>query len=363
MAIKSRVITASKGFTYLGIPPVAGYVDGDSVYYQADASGVFVKAMGAWQRVSGGSGASYGFIGGYNTGGGGASTNSSVDKLMFPFDSGTMSVVGLLSRSLYGGASVNSSVHGFITTGLNGGGTAQTITDRIAFPFDSGTSTVVENITNSRYYATGFNNSIYGYIACGSMPSGAPTSTVMRMDFPFNVGSGCTYQTNSMSVAQCAGFNSSTYGFTLGGTDNGGTNVSTIQRFSFPTLGTVINAGILTTTRRNIQCSGFNSSLYGFVAGGYDNTDYRSYIDRITFPFASGTSSAVGKMSTSKSNTMCFNSTQHGYMVGSSGLSPTGVDRLTFPFDSGTSSLMGYTSGTRYLGGATDGTDFVTQFI
>jgi hypothetical protein len=38
------------------------------------------------------------------------------------------------------------------------------------------------------------------------------------------------------------------------------------------------------------------------------------------------------------------------------------IDRITFPFDSGTSSNVGSMSGTRYNNAGCDGTDFVTLF-
>ena len=55
----------------------------------------------------------------------------------------------------------------------------------------------------------------------------------------------------------------------------------------------------------------------------------------------------------------------YGYnMGGSTGtLYLSTIDRITFPFDSGTSSAVGNLSGSRYFSAGCDGTDFVTLFV
>jgi hypothetical protein len=55
----------------------------------------------------------------------------------------------------------------------------------------------------------------------------------------------------------------------------------------------------------------------------------------------------------------------HGYIRGgwNGTLNYSTIDRITFPFDSGTASNVGSLTGTRRLASSTDGTDFVTQFI
>jgi hypothetical protein len=74
-----------------------------------------------------------------------------------------------------------------------------------------------------------------------------------------------------------------------------------IERITFPfNSGTASNVGSLSTTRR--ESSACNSSIHGYICGGYDGTNYISTIDRISFPFDSGTASNVGNLSTSNTN-------------------------------------------------------------
>ena len=54
----------------------------------------------------------------------------------------------------------------------------------------------------------------------------------------------------------------------------------------------------------------------------------------------------------------------YGYCMGGfNGTVTSIIDRITFPFDSGTASAVGNLSGTRYYSAGCDGTDFVTLFI
>ena len=104
-------------------------------------------------------------------------------------------------------------------------------------------------------------------------------------------------------------------------------------------------------------------SNYGYNMGGL-STSYISNIDRITFPFNSGTSSVVGGLSIGKYQSAGCNSSNYGYCMGGSNATVylSSIDRITFPFNSGTSSAVGNLSGTRYFSAGCDGTDFVTLF-
>ena len=99
--------------------------------------------------------------------------------------------------------------------------------------------------------------------------------------------------------------------------------------------------------------------------GGIDGTNSISTIDRITFPFDSGTASHVGNLSGSRNNSAGCNSSTHGYCMGEygGGNRLSTIDRITFPFDSGTANHVGNLSVFRYNSVGCDGTDFVTLFI
>jgi hypothetical protein len=98
---------------------------------------------------------------------------------------------------------------------------------------------------------------------------------------------------------------------------------------------------------------------------GGSSSVYFSRVDRMTFPFDSGTGSAVGNMTQSKVYIGGCNSSQYGYCLGGYLGSPVTslVDRITFPFDSGTGSVVGNISRSLAYTVGVDGTDFVTLFV
>ena len=153
----------------------------------------------------------------------------------------------------------------------------------------------------------------------------------------------------------------SNYGYNMGG-HNGSDYISTIDRITFPfDSGTASKVGNLSGSRS--YSAGCNSSNYGYCMGGYTSV-YFSTIDRITFPFDSGTASAVGNLSGSRTYSTGCNSSNYGYnMGGYNGTVTSIIDRITFPFDSGIASVVGNLSGSRIYSTGCDGTDFVTLFV
>ncbi len=62
----------------------------------------------------------------------------------------------------------------------------------------------------------------------------------------------------------------------------------------------------------------------------------------------------------------CVNSTIYGYILGGwdGNNELSSIDRITFPFDSGTATHVGNLSDKRYTeNSSTDGVDFVTMFV
>jgi hypothetical protein len=99
---------------------------------------------------------------------------------------------------------------------------------------------------------------------------------------------------------------------------------------------------------------------------GFDGSSARSYIDRIAFPFNSGTALYVGNLSGNKYYTSGCNSTNYGYcMSGNTGSTYIStIDRITFPFDSGTASNVGnLTTSNSIASNAIDNTDFNMFFV
>ncbi len=151
----------------------------------------------------------------------------------------------------------------------------------------------------------------------------------------------------------------SEYGFICGGYR--GSIRSTIDRITFPfDSGTATHVSDLTVARYYLSAN--NSSDYGFICGGIDGT-YLSTIDRITFPFDSGTATHVGDLTGAKNQLSANNSSNYGYICGGyTGSNLSTIDRITFPFDSGTTTHVGDLTDTRAHSSATDGTDFTMLF-
>ena len=158
---------------------------------------------------------------------------------------------------------------------------------------------------------------------------------------------------------------SADYGYCCGNIYVTSVHFSIIDRITFPfDSGTSSHVGNLNGNRNTL--SGCNGSNYGYSMGGYDGTNHHSTIDRITFPFDSGTVSHVGNLSVDKVHSSASNNSPfYGYnMCNWDGqYANSTIDRITFPFDSGTVVHVGNLSGTRDLAVGIDGTDFVTLFV
>jgi len=315
-----------------------------------------------------GTGYEYGYsMGGYN----GSANLSTIDRITFPFDSGTAAHVGNLSGSRNKLTGCNSSNYGYTMSGWNGSANLSSI-GRITFPFDSGTATHVGNLSGARYNPAGCNSSNYGYTMGGAYYNGSNWmcySIIDRITFPFDSGT-ATHVGNFNINFRCVlnGCNSSNYGYSMGGwNDDGLKNLSSIGRITFPfDSGTAIYVGNLSEFKHWV--TSFNSANYGYCIGGTNlNNSYYYYstIDRITFPFDSGTAAHVGNLSGSRNKLTGCNSSNYGYTMsgwnGSANLSSIG--RITFPFDSGIATYVGNLSESKSGAAGCDGTDFVTLFV
>ena len=189
--------------------------------------------------------------------------------------------------------------YGYAMGGVDGSNHFSTV-DRIIFPFDSGTATHVGNLSGSRCATYGCNSSNYGYCMGGWDRSNSNYcfSTIDRITFPFDSGIATHVGNLSGGRSSAAGCNSSNYGYCMSGYD-GSNRLSTIDRITFPfDSGTATYVGNLSGSRRN--AAGCNSSNYGYSMGGYSGSSNLSIIDRVTFPFNSGTATHVGNLSASR---------------------------------------------------------------
>ncbi len=348
-----------KGFTFVQSTEPTNMSDFDT-WYNTSNNKVYMYASGKWSIYVNSryyAGANYG----YSLGGNENTVThhySIIDRITFPFDSGTATHVGNLSGTREYNSGCNSSNYGYSLGGDEESGTnARTIIDRITFPFDSGTATHVGNLSSTRYLNAGCNSSNYGYSLAGN--DFGYYSSIDRITFPFDSGTATHVGNLNGSKYAGAGCNSSNYGYSLGGTYS--VSYSQIDRITFPfDSGTATHVGNMSSTRHhNAAC---NSSNYGYSLGGTDSGN-QSQIDRIIFPFDSGTATHVGNLSDRKNLSAGCNSSNYGYSLGGNDSgNRTSIDRITFPFDSGTSTHVGNLSDTRYSNAACDGTDFVTLF-
>ncbi len=354
--------TAANNITYVDyhsvggwqsfIPPTNHY---DNTTEDSNTKLLIQSTGGAsWHRINLGPG-----MYGYQTGGNGSGAYSIIERLEFPFDSGTMNLVGNLNNTTMNTTGFNSTTHGYNVCGYNGSNRCSTM-ERITFPFNSGLSTVVGNMAHSKSNSAQFNSSIHGY-SCGGHNGANATSDIDRITFPHDSGTGIDTGGNlTKSGYYQTGCNSSTHGYILGGDNGVGIKTSILDRIIFPhDSGDASNTGNLSGIRANN--SSFNSSTHGYLCGG-GGSPYYSWIERIVFPFASGTGSNVGHLSTAMSTCCGMNSSNYGYVLGGyGGSSLSTIQRIRFPFNSGTALVVGNMNTSR-VGGTIDETDFITIF-
>jgi len=216
---------------------------------------------------------------------------------------------------------------------------------RIDFPFQSAVALQVGNIEGKQHiFGGGCNSAEHGFIISGYDNTEKSLSTIKRFDFPFQSGMAEVVGNTSTPRYYGTSFNSSQHGFISGGYYEDATAVmhlDSIERIAFPfNSGTASSVGSLTEPK--ISSSSCNSSQHGYTIGGNDGTATISVVDRVEFPFNSGTAAHVSNMGRTGQNAGSFNSSQYGFTIGlAAGVNHSYVDRFSFPFNSGTSSVSG----------------------
>jgi hypothetical protein len=290
---------------------------------------------------------------------------SNIDKVAFPFDSGTANSTGNMTQSNTTPSGVNSSLYGYLYIADNGT-LATTSIDKLTFASQGNSYTNVGCLAIGRIYTKAFNSSTAGYNCGGANYVGTAISSVDKLIFS-------TDSTNSAIVANIAGSrgrftspcNCSLYGFIGGNTAGGGAlDASIIDKMTFSADTSMTATGQLAYVRGQ-GTSGLNSSIHGYF-GGYIS-GYITLLDRIAFPWAGGTASAVGGITNNPYACGGCGSTTYGYVCGgvtsTVSVAASHVNRFGFPFDSGSASMIGYISAGKNSNEAIDSTDFIKQFI
>lgn len=184
----------------------------------------------------------------------------------------------------------------------------------------------------------------YGYVCGGSTSGdiGGQISLINRISYEFETVSQSTnsLSTNTTSVVGC---NSSLYGYLCGGYTTSWT--TKIDKLSFANNSTITTSvGNISTTR--LYHSGCNSSQYAYIIGsGQNYGNYLSSIERVLFPIEGATGVVCGNLIINNGTwrQATFNSSRHGYVCGGTYYynEPKKIDRFAFPFDSGTTVTVG----------------------
>ena len=290
-----------------------------------------------------------------------------IDRITYPFDSGTASAVAAVSATQYGQAAFNSSVYGYAAGGYYFyAGVISSYVERLTFPCNSGTSISVGVLSISTNDPVGFNSSNYGFACCGYNSGYTCFSTISRLAFPFDSGTASSVGITTTSKMQPSSFNSSNYGFIINGSFINTAYFTNVDRILYPfNSGTATVTGLAILSRA--QTAGFNSSQHGFCVGGSQQIStpvYHSQIERLAFPFDSGTTTFIGFLTRSVRLLNGMNSALYGYTIGGLiGSTSSFVERITFPFASGTASSVGILSRSTSRQACVDDTDFISQFI
>lgn len=317
-----------------------------------DTVKVWTGSMWRWGGTESIFGSNMGFIAG-------GLSLSTVDRILFPFDNGQSVTLNNLMISTCLSGACNSSQFGYLLAGYTTGFISNI--QRLSF---DGTVSYVGNLLQALRYNSSVNSSIHGFSFGANYPSGSTSASfICRMLFSMD-GTNATNQANLQSASHStAAFNETSYGYMTKGYQSG-SYISSVERIMFPfDSGPTI---LINSVRSAMYFSGaFNSSQFGYVSGGMTNgTTYSSSIDRVTFTWNSGAMTTVGNCSSSGYRQAACNSLINGFTsINNSGNSTSLIERVMFPFDSGTTLFSGNVSNTKLWSISFDNTDFVGQFV
>jgi hypothetical protein len=226
---------------------------------------------------------------------------STVDRIDFSNDSSTASVRGPLSSIRNTSAATGNSNYGWFGGGYNATvpvpSRVQSTVDRIDFSNDSGTLSLRGPLSSTRQQSAATGNSNYGWFG-----GGAPSSTVDRIDFSNDAATASPRGPLSIARSKLAATGNSNYGWFGGGEIVGPAVVSTVNRIDFSNDSSTASVrGSLITTRRNLAATG--NSNYGWFGGGYNPTPALvSTVNRIDFSNDSVSAPSRGSFSSARSN-------------------------------------------------------------
>lgn len=341
----------------------------DHFKYQKDGQNVivrreYVKKDGDWKLVFENlSPYNYGYVCG---GMSGMNFYQTIDRFEFPLHAlQTTTYVSDLTVNRAWSTSNNSSQYGYIHVGHTSI-VYLSSADRFLFELDIAAASISGNLSSAKRQLSSVNDSINGYV-CGGMHSITQYSEIDKFAFPFNSSDTAIIDGNLSGTRKaCASTNATNYGYICGG-DVDNVELSTIDRFSF-TLGasSLSVTGELTSALRTISSN--NSSQHSYIYGGRFSdgaTIVHSTIQRFMHPLDAGTANIYAYMTESKYYHSANNSTIYGFVCGGQNntLNFSTVERLLFSLGTNNAEIVSNLTGTRYALTANDSTDFLNQFI
>lgn len=291
-----------------------------------------------------------------------------VERFNFAVDTALKIVGNITTSQMNYQQGCSSSSYFYIFGGRQGSNTCSLISK---YDILNNNSTIIGNLSNSKCFMVTCNCSSFGYSmggATGAVASLTMTSKLERILFNFDSNSVVVGNlSKSKNDSQC--FNNTNYGYIVGGDQFNSDAIPTVlysevERLKFP-----FDSGT-TNIMGNLSYSGLgigalNSSNYGFGCGGCITLAYAtsSFINRLDFANDAGNMINVGNLSTSDFYKSGINSNIAGYLLGGNNVS--NIDKIIFPFDSGLSSVVANFSSSfaNNLTSGFDNTDFVLQFV
>ncbi len=173
-----------------------------------------------------------------------------------------------------------------------------------------------------------------GYIMGGDY-NGAQSANIETIMFPADTGRGWAAGELTVSLSNYgAGCNSSTNGYLMGGRFIPGSNMHVVQSIEFQhDDGYSFTVGSLGNIERD-RNSGYNSSLYGYSAGGVDEVSATQKTVRYTvFPQLTGSMVNLAPLVATSFNAGGCNSSSNGYIFnsGNTGAAYTTIENMVFP--------------------------------
>lgn len=313
----------------------------------------------SWKYVIGPSGDSQLGSGFIIAGGSTGSTTSTIEHIPFASDSGSY-VHGNMITACYNNMACNSSLYSYVHNGATSSSVWLSSIEKFSNSSQNSNSRLNGNLATTKLDTTSFNSSTYGYFQGGELSAAANSITTDTILFSGETAAAGGNLNNSRS--RCGSFNSTLYGFCCAGWQSGlASYFSSTERSAFPfTAGTAYVGGNIASSGY-VCCSNINSSLAGYL--NYYNGSSISNIVKIVFPFDNGSSSSqAGYMTATLNATVSagFNSSLCGYVAGGyvSNILTT-IQKMTFSTE-GTMINVGSTTYSHWQTCGSDTTDFVS---